>query len=50
MISAMMQGDLFEFARGRGGPTGRAAEALETGRLRLLVTGLVISMAFMALG
>ena len=50
MISAMMQGDLFEFARGRGGPTGRAAEALETGRSRLLVTGLVISMAFMALG
>ena len=50
MISSMMQGDLFEFARGRGGPTGRTAEALETGRSRLLVTGLVISMAFAALG
>lgn len=50
MISAMMQGDLFDFARGRTGPTGRTAEALETGRSRLLVTGLVISMAFAALG
>ena len=50
MISSMLQGDLFEFARGRGGPTGRAAEALETGRSRLVVTGLVISMAFAALG
>jgi len=50
MISAMMQGDLFEFARTLGSPTGRAAEALETGRSRLIVTGLVISMAFMALG
>ncbi|PIW25847.1 MAG: penicillin-binding protein, partial [Rhodospirillales bacterium CG15_BIG_FIL_POST_REV_8_21_14_020_66_15] len=50
MMSVTNQGDLFDFARGRGGPTGRAAEALETGRSRLLVTGLVVTMAFAALG
>ena len=50
MIASLMQGDLFDFARYRGSPTGRTAEALETGRSRLVVTGLVITMAFIALG
>ncbi|MEK9672821.1 MAG: penicillin-binding protein 2 [Rhodospirillaceae bacterium] len=43
------QGDLFDFARDGAGAQ-RARRALETGRSRLLVTGLVIMVVFAALG
>lgn len=42
------QGDLFDFARDGAGPL-RLRRALETGRSRLMVTGLLVIVAFAAL-
>ena len=50
MKNILSQGDLFDFARGRGEAPGRATQALETGRSRLIVTGLVMTMMFAAIG
>ena len=48
MKAAFRQGDLFDFAAQKGDD--RAGHALETGRSRLLVTGLVMAMVFATLG